>query len=44
MLIEEIIGDGLQRQLPQAVVIATANAGETLAVTAALATRRAHVT
>jgi O-acetyl-ADP-ribose deacetylase (regulator of RNase III) len=44
VLIEEITGDGPQRQLPEAVVIATANAAETLAVTAALATRRAHVT
>ena len=44
VLIEAISGDGMQRQLPEAVVIATANAAETLAVTAALATRRAHVT
>ena len=44
VLIEEMTGDGLERQLPEAVVIATANAAETVAVTAALATRRAHVT
>jgi O-acetyl-ADP-ribose deacetylase (regulator of RNase III) len=44
VLIEELTSDGLQRRLPESVVIATVNAAETLAVTAALATRRAHVT
>ena len=44
VLIEELTADGLDRQLPESVVIATATAAETQAVTAALATRRAHVT
>ena len=44
VLIEELTSDGLQRTLPESVVIATVNAAETLAVTDALATRRAHVT
>ena len=44
VLIDELTGDGLERQLPESVVIATASAAETVAVTAALATRRAHVT
>lgn len=44
VLIDELTGDGLERQLPESIVIATANAAETVAVTAALATRRAHVT
>lgn len=44
VLIDELTSDGLQRRLPESVVIATVNAAETLAVTAALATRRAHVT
>ena len=44
VLIDELTSDDLQRKLPESVVIATVNAAETLAVTAALATRRAHVT
>ena len=44
MLIDELTSDGLERRLPESVVIATVNAAETHAVTAALATRRAHVT
>ena len=44
VLVEELTGDALERQVLESIVIATANAAETLAVTAALATRRAHVT
>ncbi len=44
VLIDELTADALERQLPESVVIATASAAETVAVTAALATRRAHVT
>ena len=44
VLIDELIGGGLERTLPESIVIATANAAETVAVTAALASRRAHVT
>ncbi|MEA2650476.1 MAG: O-acetyl-ADP-ribose deacetylase [Chloroflexota bacterium] len=44
VLIDELTSDDLQRRLPESVVIATVNGAETLAVTAALATRRAHVT
>lgn len=44
VLIDELTRDELERQRPESVVIATATAAETLAVTAALATRRAHVT
>ncbi len=42
VLIDELTGP--ERRLPETIVIATANAAETLAVTAALASRRAHVT
>ena len=44
VLIDELIGGGQERMLPESIVIATANAAETIAVTAALAARRAHVT
>jgi O-acetyl-ADP-ribose deacetylase (regulator of RNase III) len=44
VLVSELTGNGLDRQLPESVVIATASVSETVAVTAALATRRAHVT
>ena len=44
VLIDELTRNGLERQLPESIVIATASAAETVAVTAALATRRAHVT
>lgn len=44
VLIEELTGDRLERTVPESIVIATASAAETLAVTAALASRRAPVT
>lgn len=44
VLIDELTGVGLERQLPESIVIATTSAAETGAVTAALAARRAHVT
>ena len=44
VLIGELIGDALERRLPESIVIATASPAETRAVTAALASRRAHVT
>jgi len=44
VLIDELTADRVEGTLPESIVIATANAGETVAVTAALATRRAHVT
>jgi len=44
VLIEVLSGGESNRQLPESIVVATANAGETHAVTDALAARRAHVT
>ncbi len=44
VLIDELTGDESERPLPESMVIATANAAETRAVTVALASRHAHVT
>lgn len=44
VLVGELIDRAAGRQLPESVVIATANAGETRAVSEALAASRAHVT
>jgi O-acetyl-ADP-ribose deacetylase (regulator of RNase III) len=44
VLVDELIRDASERTLPESIVIATANAAETLAVTGALASHRAHVT
>jgi len=44
VLVDVLIGEGADRQLPESIVVATATAAETRAVADSLAARRAHAT